>query len=164
MLYLSEYKLKGWAIIASIIFALFIEYYMIVMQTYQNFQSAWGNWGGFIVYLLVTIFSIVFLRFVFKRINGARFIKTFVYAMLIVIPIGFFWGWFQGYAIGGELLNIDWQFTHDMVYTVLVSQFVVLAILLFGTKALEDEQYDDFKPLKKTDWQKEDSDYFDTGF
>lgn len=138
---MADYYIRGWAKFLAILFAIVIEFYMIVVETYVNFQTAFGVWGGAFVYVFVSLFSIIFLKLVFMRVNAARFAKTYVMTLLIVLPIGFFWGIFQGYDINSQLFNIDWQFTHDMVYTVIVTQFVVLALLLLGTRKTDDGDY-----------------------
>lgn len=126
-------KIKGWAFLVAIIVAFIIEYYMIVVEQYMNFQTAFGTMGGLSVYLFVTIGSLIFLKLVFKTVGAGQFIKTYIIALIITIPIGLFWGFYQGYP-AGQLFNLEWELTHDSIYTMLVSQFVVLAILLLGTE------------------------------
>jgi len=138
----KEYSVKRPAIIFGIIIAIFVEYYMIVIERYPNFQSAYGVFGGLSVYLVISLLSLGFLKLIFKRIDGKRFMLTFLLTLTITIIVGLFWSYYTGY-VNPELFDPAWQLTHDFIYVALVTQFIVLAILLLGTVKVEHSQKDD---------------------
>jgi len=94
----ESYMIKRWAVGTAILLAIMIEYYLIVVETFQNFQTAYGTIGGLVIYLLVTIISLIFLKVAFKRIQGGRFMLTYGMAFIIVVMIGIIISMVQGYT------------------------------------------------------------------
>jgi len=149
---MSEYRIGFWAYVLAIIAAVAIEYYLIIVESFVDFQNAFGIGGGFMIYMSVTIMTIVILKFVFYRIWFGRFGHTYLQSMAIALPTGFIWAMYSGHKLYEQLLNLDWQFTHDMVYTVLVTQIVVMAILLLGTQETGEATVEHKQILPDMDW------------
>jgi len=130
---MSNYGIKWWAYVLAIVFAFWIEWYMIVASSFVNFSNAFGMGGGMMVYLSITLMTIVILKLVFYRVKLERYGATYLIALIIIFPIGYYLAANSGHQIQEELWNLEWHFTHDTVYTVLVTQIVVMSILLLGT-------------------------------
>jgi len=123
---------------SAVIFAIPVEYYMIVPSSFPNFQSVFGLFGGATVYLAITGVTMAFVRLSFKRINTSRFFITWIFAVMIIIPIGYYWSVTHMHD-PNNVLDPYWEFTSDFVYIMLVSQFIVTSILLLGTYDVRDE-------------------------
>lgn len=135
---LKIYSVHWLAVIAAVITAIVIEYYMIVMQSYQNFVSAFGWLGGIMVYVYGTVISLLILRVLFYWIETKRFLETYAMTLGMVFPIGFFIAYCIDIKYSMEQLTDPlWEFEHDMVWTVIVSGIVVMVILLIGTRIKE---------------------------
>jgi hypothetical protein len=132
-------------IIAAIIAVIWIEFFMISMQSYQDHPEMWI---GLAIYVVITLVSIVILKYLFSiRYRTVLSVMT-ANNLLIIIPIGTIISLATGYTFI-QLFSPGWQFTHDFVYIMIVSQLAVTAIMLFGIwwrtreKAAEDETEED---------------------
>lgn len=115
-------------LIAAVIAAVWIEWVLIAIQSYDDFSTPWV---GFLVYLTVAIVSIIFLRYLFDiKYKTVLSILT-ANNLILIIPIGTVISLATGYTLL-QLLSPEWEFTHDFVYVMFISQLVVTAILLFG--------------------------------
>jgi hypothetical protein len=115
-------------LIAAIIATIWIEWVMIPMQSYENHPTAWI---GLVIYLIVTLLSIVLLKYLFsvkfKTLLGVMTANNLV----LTIPLGTIISLATGYTLL-QLLSPQWEFTHDFVYIMIVSQLVATTILLLG--------------------------------
>jgi len=146
----EKYQIRKPAILFAILEIVVIEYYMIVVETYPNFQDAYGFTGGFFIYVMVSVLSLGFLKLLFSRIDGTRFLQTFLMTFTFVVLVGLFWSYYTGY-VNPQLLDPAWQFTHDFPYVALVTQFIAMAILLLGTKQSEPIKKE--KNKEKDEWE-----------
>jgi hypothetical protein len=115
-------------LIAAIVATIWIEWVMIPIQSFENHPTMWI---GLAVYLFVTLLSIVLLKYLFsiryKTLLGVMTANN----LLLTIPLGTIISLATGYTLV-QLLSPQWEFTHDFVYVMVVSQLAVTSILLFG--------------------------------
>lgn len=115
-------------IIAAIIATIWIEWVMIPIQSFTDHPTMWI---GLAVYLVVTLLSIVFLKYLFAiRYKTLLSVMT-ANNLILTIPLGTVIALATGYTVM-QLFSPQWEFTHDFVYIMLVSQLVVTAIIMFG--------------------------------
>ncbi|MFQ5883942.1 MAG: hypothetical protein ACE5IO_02450 [Thermoplasmata archaeon] len=115
-------------LIAAVLAVVWIEWIMIPMQSYQDHPTMWI---GLSIYLVITLISIVLLKYMFSIKYSTLLSVLTANNLILIIPIGTIVSLATGYTLV-QLLSPEWEFTHDFVYVMVVSQLVATAILLFG--------------------------------
>lgn len=121
--------IRGHYIVLAIIAAIFIEFIMIVEESYVDFPTPVSSIQ---LYFIVIIIVSVIYHFIWS-VQYTRIFNILLRTFIFIMPIGLIVAYYDGYT-NDTLMNFEWLFTHDMVYVIAVSQVVVLMILMIGLK------------------------------
>jgi hypothetical protein len=115
-------------LIGAVVATIWIQWVMIPMQSFEDQPTVWWGLG---VYLVVTVLTIILLKYLFSiRYKTLLSVMT-ANNIALTIPLGAIISLATGYTLV-QLFSPEWEFTHDFVYIMVVSQLVVTSILLFG--------------------------------
>jgi hypothetical protein len=115
-------------LIGAIVATIWIQWVMIPMQSFEDQPTAWWGLG---VYLVVTVLTVILLKYLFSIKFKTLFGVITANNIALTIPLGTMISLATGYTLA-QLLSPQWEFTHDFVYVMIVSQLVVTSILLSG--------------------------------
>lgn len=143
--YLVDINYIALAFIASFV----IGFIMVIIESFNNFPTIVSSLQ---LYLVATILMMVIYHYMWD-VSYSDMANILVRSLaFIIIPIGLFWSFVDGYT-SKQLTSLEWLFTHDMIYVILVSQLVIMEVMIIGMKRFvvvrEEKQMPQVNPLEE---------------